>query len=149
MPEQPGLDQLQKRMQRASRTVPPPRRPADPDTPAGLSDAATPEPAPPEVTSQETTSLLPPAAPAPADAGPSPVPPSPAPLGPEIQANLAVRVRRSLDWRLDDLVRELRRTGNRSSKAELIELLLWELPPTVTGELSARLALFRDATGGR
>jgi hypothetical protein len=64
-------------------------------------------------------------------------------------AGPAVRVRRSLDRRLDDLAYELRRSGVRSSKAELVELLLWELPPTVTPELAARLARFRSVAARR
>jgi hypothetical protein len=62
----------------------------------------------------------------------------------EPYANLAVRVRRSLDERLDDLAIDLRREGVRSSKAEIIELLLWELPPSLDDSFRARLALFRE-----
>lgn len=60
--------------------------------------------------------------------------------------NLAVRVRRSLDNRLSDLLHSMRRDGVRSSKVELIEMLLWELPPPETPEgLRKRLADFRRA----
>jgi hypothetical protein len=62
----------------------------------------------------------------------------------EPYANLAVRVRRSLDERLDDLAIDLRRDGVRTSKAELIELLLWELPPDPDHSFRARLARFRE-----
>jgi hypothetical protein len=62
----------------------------------------------------------------------------------EPYANLAVRVRRSLDDRLDDLTFDLRRQGVRSSKAEIIELLLWELPPDPDDSFRARLARFRE-----
>jgi len=59
-------------------------------------------------------------------------------------ANLAVRVRRSLDERLGDLIHALRRDGVRTSKVELIELLLWELPAEPSGDLRRRLAEFRQ-----
>lgn len=62
----------------------------------------------------------------------------------EPYANLAVRVRRSLDARLDDLAIDLRRQGVRSSRAEIIELLLWELPPAPDASFRARLAQFRE-----
>ncbi|MEQ8834339.1 MAG: hypothetical protein RIB67_07815 [Miltoncostaeaceae bacterium] len=60
--------------------------------------------------------------------------------------NLAIRVRRPLDDRLVDLIHELRGVGVRTSKVELVELLLWELP---TGEAAAadlieRLRAFRS-----
>jgi hypothetical protein len=62
----------------------------------------------------------------------------------EPYANLAVRVRRSLDDRLAALTFGLRRQGVRSSKAEIIELLLWELPPEAGDAFRARLAAFRE-----
>jgi hypothetical protein len=58
-------------------------------------------------------------------------------------ANLAIRPRRSLDNRLGDLVHALRREGIRTSKVELVELLLWELPAEPNSQLRARLASFR------
>lgn len=67
----------------------------------------------------------------------------------EPQANLAVRVRRSLDLRLDDLLHDLRHRELRSSKAELVEMLLWELPSVVTVDLEDRLDRFRHAGGRR
>ncbi len=59
--------------------------------------------------------------------------------------NLAVRVRRSLDDRLSDILYALRKDGVRSSKVELIEMLLWELPPDASESLRGRLAAFRAA----
>jgi hypothetical protein len=59
-------------------------------------------------------------------------------------ANLTLRVRRPLDDRLVDLLHELRRDGIRSTKTELIELYLWELPAQLTPELRERLAAFRQ-----
>ena len=58
-------------------------------------------------------------------------------------ANLAVRVRRSLDIRLADLVHHLRREGVRVSKVDLIEMLLWELPSRPDRAFRERLAAFR------
>lgn len=59
-------------------------------------------------------------------------------------ANLQVRVRRSLDGRLADLIHALRSGGVRTSKVELVELLLWELPAEPSPELRRRLADFRQ-----
>jgi hypothetical protein len=155
VPDRPagdGLEQLTQRMERGRRTPPVPRRPVSPEertsprTELPASDGPPPpnppEPAVPDVTAPSLYMSVAPAAP-----GPAPAPPVLLPDEP--QANLAVRVRRSLDQRLDDVAYELRRAGVRSSKAELIELLLWELPPTLTPELSARLARFRAVAGRR
>jgi hypothetical protein len=59
--------------------------------------------------------------------------------------NLAVRVRRSLDIRLGDIVYALKRDAVRASKVEIIEMLLWELPPEVSSDFRGRLAAFRQA----
>ncbi len=61
----------------------------------------------------------------------------------ETLVNLAVRVRHSIDAWLAELIHELRRDGVRSSKAEIVEMLLWELPPTANQDVRARLATFR------
>ena len=60
-------------------------------------------------------------------------------------ANLAVRVRRPLDKRLGSLVYKLGEEEVKTSKAELIEMLLWELPAEPTDEFRRRLAAFRRA----
>lgn len=57
--------------------------------------------------------------------------------------NLAIRVRRPLDDRLADLIHRLRQDGVRTSKVELIEMLLWELGPE-PDEAVTRLARFRE-----
>lgn len=59
--------------------------------------------------------------------------------------NLAIRVRRPLDDRLVDLIHELRGSGVRTSKVELIEMLLWELPDGegAVAESIERLRAFR------
>jgi hypothetical protein len=67
----------------------------------------------------------------------------------EAQLNLAVRVRRSLDLRLDELLHQLRREGVRSSKAELIEMLLWELPTQLDTNFQDRLRQFRRVAARR
>ncbi|OLB58140.1 MAG: hypothetical protein AUI13_07450 [Gemmatimonadetes bacterium 13_2_20CM_2_69_23] len=58
-------------------------------------------------------------------------------------ANLAVRVRRSVDDRLAELLHGLRGAGVRTSRAELVEMLLWELPAAPDEALRARLIDFR------
>jgi hypothetical protein len=60
-------------------------------------------------------------------------------------ANLAVRVRRPLDKRLGSLVYKLGENEVRTSKAELVEMLLWELPPEPTDDFRRRLGVFRRA----
>jgi hypothetical protein len=60
-------------------------------------------------------------------------------------ANLAVRVRRSLDRRAARLVSTMAWDHNfKVSKADLIELLLWELPDTPTEDLMGRLRAFKE-----
>ena len=59
-------------------------------------------------------------------------------------ANLTLRVRQSLDFRLAELIHELRREGVRSSKKELIEMCLWELPSAPNENLRTRLRSYRD-----
>jgi hypothetical protein len=58
--------------------------------------------------------------------------------------NLAIRVRKPLDDRLADVIHELRRDGVRTSKVELIEMLLWEMPADQTSAVRERLRQFRD-----
>ena len=62
---------------------------------------------------------------------------------PERFVQLGVRVRAAFDERLDELLYQFRRQGVRTSKAELVELLLSELPPEPDNDLRARLASFR------
>jgi len=59
-------------------------------------------------------------------------------------ANLAIRVRRPLDERMAELIHQFRREGVRTSKVELIEMLLYELPEGVSPDLRKRLAGFRE-----
>jgi hypothetical protein len=59
-------------------------------------------------------------------------------------ANLAIRVRRPLDERLADLIHALRRAGVRTSKVEMVEMLLWELPEDDHQAVRERLRRFRE-----
>ena len=136
-----GIDLMRARMERASRRPPPSRRPAEavaaPDPAVGKGGepaALAPAPAPA-------------AAPAPS-AGPRRArpgrPAAPARLAPDLPpVNLAIRVRKPLDDRLADLIHALRREGVRTSKVELIEMLLWELPAEDVAGARERLRRFR------
>ena len=64
--------------------------------------------------------------------------------GTEPTANLTLRIRQSLDLRLVELLHSLRREGVRSSKKELIEMCLSELPLEPSEHLRARLRAYRD-----
>jgi len=64
--------------------------------------------------------------------------------GTEPTANLTLRIRQSLDLRLAELLHSLRREGVRSSKKELIEMCLSELPLEPSEHLRARLRAYRD-----
>ena len=140
-----GIDVMRRRMERASRQPPPPRRARDaedappPSSGEGVGEA----PAPPAPAAAEPAraSAPPPAAPrTPRRAQPDPVRLA-ADLPP---ANLAIRVRRPLDERLADLIHALRRDGVRTSKVEMIEMLLWELPEEDHPAVRERLRRFRE-----
>jgi hypothetical protein len=151
-------------MERASRRPPPPRRARATPTPeerapAGAAAAVgegptaltAPEPTPapaatPAVTARATpsrarsarTATVPVARPAGARRA------EPLRLAADLPSvNLAIRVRRPLDDRLADLIHRLRQDGVRTSKVELIEMLLWELGPDPE-EAVTRLARFRE-----
>src|SRR5262245_25396061 len=130
---------MRRRMERASRRPPPPRRAAG--EPAAVGEGAGAEPA-------RRAEAIPPAA-APAQAPRRPARaraagPAPARLAPDLPpANLAIRVRRPLDDRLAELIHALRREGVRTSKVELIEMLLWELPEDDVAGAGERLRRFR------
>lgn len=66
------------------------------------------------------------------------------PMGPEPTANLTLRIRQSLDLRLVELLHGLRRDGVRSSKKELIEMCLSELPFEPSEQVRARLRSYRE-----
>ena len=137
-----GIDLMRARMERASRRPPPSRRPAE------AAATSAPEPV---GEGGEAPVLAPAAAAAPApepSAGPRRArpgrPAAPARLAPDLPpVNLAIRVRKPLDDRLADLIHALRREGVRTSKVELIELLLWELPAEDVAGARERLRRFR------
>ena len=140
-----GLDTLRARLERRPRSIPPARHQRAANDIQDEDSAGAEKPSPAEDPAPEG------ARPAPERlrSRPSSPPrsaaldaPSAAITG-EPLANLVLRPRRSLDYRLADLVHDLRREGVKTSKVELVELLLWELPPKPTAELRERLAKFR------
>ena len=52
----------------------------------------------------------------------------------EPTVTIAVRARGSLDERLTDIVYQLRRQGLRTSKTELVEMLIWAYVPAKPSE---------------
>ncbi len=143
MADQPsGIDEMRRRMERASRRPPPPRRTAS----AAPVEAAAPVPAP-EPSPARARSRAPSrgarsggAASGVGEGGGGREPERLAADLPPV--NLAIRVRRPLDERLVELIHQLRRAGVRTSKVELIEMLLWELPEEAPA-LTERLGRFR------
>lgn len=151
-----GIDAMRARIARGRRQPPRPRRPgATGDAPhagAGDDTQATDVKAPSEPKTPETAdSSPPPRRPAPRSRGEGVAPRGRAPrvqerLSPSLPAaNLAIRVRRPLDDRLADAIHELRRGGVRTSKVELVEMLLWELDTADLDGLRKRIARFRRA----
>jgi len=143
-----GIDVMRRRMERASRQPPPPRRARASDeapapTPAGEGTGPPPpaagaEPAPTATAAPPRTVA---ATPSPRRRGR----PDPVRLAADLPpANLAIRVRRPLDERLADLIHALRRDGVRTSKVEMIEMLLWELPAEDHQAVRERLRRFRE-----
>jgi hypothetical protein len=150
-----GIDEMRRRMERASRRPPPPRRTASAAPVEAPAPAPAPEPSPAPARAAA-------AAAAPAARARSRAPsrgarsggaasgvgeggggPEPERLAADLPpVNLAIRVRRPLDERLVELIHQLRRAGVRTSKVELIEMLLWELPEEAPA-LTERLGRFR------
>lgn len=136
-----GIDLMRSRMARAQRVPPTARRPAAPSpAPVGETEATeatrTAAPAAPRATGGR------PARRAAATATPASRRPRVTAADPPV--NLAIRVRRPLDEHLVDVLHDLRKAGVRSSKVELIEMLLWELPADPAA-VRGRLAEFRRA----
>jgi hypothetical protein len=145
-----GLSVLRGRMQRGSRVVRPPRNPIERSSPDTVAPTSTSRGV--ENQNQPSTAVAPATRPVQED-GPAGIRqtqaqrrPDPDIAGEELTSNLAVRVRRSLDRRLDTLLHELKMSGTKSSKVEIIELLLWELPASADDHLRHRLREFRAAT---
>lgn len=167
-----GLDELRERVVVRNRTVRPPRHPvvreAKPVQPnEGATSGSADVPGPPDVEMERAPDAPPAPPPAPTAPPTQPRTDSPeevrakdvvatrevvaVPLGLADQptVNLAGRVRSSLGLRLDHVVLDLRVQGVRSSKAELLEMLLFELPEQATPDLRERLERFREATHRR
>jgi len=138
-----GIDLMRRRIERASRQPPPSRRPrsTDPadDTPATTAAAAAVEPV---AAVEEAPMPAAPAARAPRGRG---VGETRVRLAPDLPpVNLAIRVRKPLDDGLADQIHALRREGVRTSKVELIEMLLWESAGATPEALRERLRTFRE-----
>lgn len=138
-----GLEAL--RMKRRARTVAPPKR--------LKVDGETISASPPEVLEAPKTATMEQAPEPRARAKPSPKPKimteerkGALPMADEREySNLAVRVRRSLDRRAAKLVSAMFWDHNlKASKADLVELLLSELPDTPTEDLMSRLRAFKE-----
>lgn len=141
MADQPGIDLMRRRIERASRQAPPSRRPAAPAEDAPVAAVEAPPPArPPEAEAARpapTPRRRPPVGSAPLA--------TPVRLGADLPpVNLAIRVRKPLDDRLAEVIHQLRGSGVRTSKVELIEMLLWEMPEDEPAAVRERLRRFRD-----
>jgi hypothetical protein len=141
-----GIDLMRRRIERASRQPPPSRRPrgdaaaveaAPPDPPAA-GDAAPAEPATPAPRPARTRART-------RGAGETPDAAARVRLAPDLPpVNLAIRVRKPLDDALADAIHALRRDGVRTSKVELIEMLLWESAGATPEAVRERLRVFRE-----
>ncbi len=141
-----GIAQLKERIERRSRTVPPPRRPRESQI------------TPPTKSSEPGSASKAPAQPSESPAVPEAAsvtaveskPQQPTNNGsersavPDPQVQLGVRIRQSLDEKLTDIVYALRKQGVRSSKAELVELLLDQMPDEPDEDLVDRIERSRS-----
>lgn len=135
-----GIDLMRRRIERASRQPPPSRRPRG-DAPVGEAAPTTPEvPAASPPRPKRSRPATAAAVTAAAEAGARRVR-----LAPDLPpVNLAIRVRKPLDDGLADAIHALRRDGVRTSKVEVIEMLLWESAGATPTELRERLRTFRE-----
>lgn len=142
-----GIDLMRRRIERASRQPPPSRRPrgdatAAASAPAGPTAATSPTAAAPGVTPPPEARATP--ARATRAEGPAPAA-GRLRLAPDLPpVNLAIRVRKPLDDGLADAIHAFRRDGVRTSKVELIEMLLWESSGASREALRERLRVFRE-----
>lgn len=136
-----GIDLMRRRIERASRQPPPAPRARQA---AGAAPAPAPA-APPQAAGEGGGAAA--ARPAlRARATASPRPPERPRLAADLPpVNLAIRVRKPLDDHLADVIHDLRHGGVRTSKVELIEMLLWELTGEDARSVRGRLAAFRAA----
>jgi len=142
-----GIDLMRRRIERASRQPPPPPR----SRPAGEAAAEATVVAQPEAAGEapaastagegrDASTTRPRRTPAPSRT------PTRLRLAPDLPpVNLAIRVRKPLDDHLADLIHDLRRDGVRTSKVELIEMLLWEQTSEDARAVRERLGAFRVA----
>ncbi len=141
-----GIDMMRRRMERAQRVPPSARRPATPASAApAVTDAVVGETEPSHTVapSPQTPRRVP--ARRVAGGGTTQAASQRPRVGPDAPpVNLAIRVRRPLDEHLVDVLHDLRKAGVRSSKVELIEMLLWEMPADPEA-VRRRLAEFRRA----
>lgn len=145
-----GIDLMRRRIERASRQPPPSRRAG-----AGASPSEPPAGEPQQETPAESATSSAQRAPAPS-AGRVASPRAQAParrgvgerrrrLSADLpSANLAIRVRAPLDDDLVDTIHALRGRGVRTSKVELIEMLLWESAGADPDAMRERLRVFRE-----
>lgn len=129
-----GLTSLRGRIERHPREVPPPPVARNGEEPA-RADAPAPPPPQRQSPRRPRRALDSPAA-------------KPATHGPEPQIQLTLRVRAELDERLVEVVHHLRRLIGRTTKVELIELLISELPDQdvrTLEDLANRIQAFRLA----
>jgi hypothetical protein len=129
-----GIDLMRRRIERASRQPPTSRRPRSAE-PAEAAQApvaeAVPSPAPAPRPKRTRTASA---------AGEGRVR-----LAPDLPpVNLAIRVRKPLDDALADTIHALRGAGVRTSKVELIEMLLWESAGAAPEAVRERLRTFRE-----
>ena len=145
MADQPGIDLMRRRIERASRQAPPSRRPAGPPEESASDGAPAAPAAVPEALDSEPSATRPAAPRRPAPARARSRAAAPIRLEADLPAvNLAIRVRKPLDDRLAEVIHQLRGDGVRTSKVELIEMLLWEMPDDAPTTLRERLRQFRD-----
>lgn len=144
-----GIDVMRRRIERASRRPPPAPRTRDDDATPALRSA-------PEAPTAQPQATAPPAAAVGEGGGDAAAltraattrrrGPARLRLAPDLPpVNLAIRVRKPLDDHLADLIHALRREGVRTSKVELVEMLLWEQTGEGAEAVRARLGAFRAA----
>jgi hypothetical protein len=131
-----GIDLMRRRIERASRQPPTSRRPRSAE-PAEAAQApvaeAVPSPAPAPAPRPKRTRTA------------SAVGQGRVRLAPDLPpVNLAIRVRKPLDDALADTIHALRGAGVRTSKVELIEMLLWESAGAAPEAVRERLRTFRE-----
>jgi hypothetical protein len=155
-----GLDEISRRFERRPRPPLPPRphRAADPPGPQNSESGSTALGSGPPVAVKPTINLQAVTDGIPARSAATSVPPPAARLQPDTRprlspldptVNLGLRISRPLDDRLADLLHELRPHEMRSSKVELIQMLLWELPSSAGPAFRDRLERFRAAAGAK